>query len=272
MKIEQVNKNQIRCTLTREDLEERKIKFSELTYGSEKANRLFRDMMQEAHFRFGFEPDDTPLMIEAVPMQSGMIVFVITKVEAPDELESHLAQFASAFSGSLVSEDDADTEFELADTDTNDSGNNISIQITGSADPGAAIPSVGKTLRDLFQMFTRTGSGSASLKQDAKKQVDERPENRLFCFSDLGAAIDAAAAVKGFDMGESTLYKNTTDGKYYLLLYADYLTPNGFKQLCTLMADFCENTQYSRRMEAYMEEHYDIVIAEQALQALSQVG
>ena len=35
MKIEQVNENQIRCILTREDLEERKIKFSELTYGSE---------------------------------------------------------------------------------------------------------------------------------------------------------------------------------------------------------------------------------------------
>lgn len=44
MKIEKVNENQIRCTLTREDLAERQIKLSELAYGTEKAKMLFRDM------------------------------------------------------------------------------------------------------------------------------------------------------------------------------------------------------------------------------------
>ena len=34
MKIEKVNENQIRCTLTREDLAERQIKLSELAYGT----------------------------------------------------------------------------------------------------------------------------------------------------------------------------------------------------------------------------------------------
>lgn len=37
MKIEKVSDNQIRCTLTREDLAERQIKLSELAYGTEKA-------------------------------------------------------------------------------------------------------------------------------------------------------------------------------------------------------------------------------------------
>ena len=44
MKIEKVNDNQIRCTLTRKDLAERQIKLSELAYGTEKAKLLFRDM------------------------------------------------------------------------------------------------------------------------------------------------------------------------------------------------------------------------------------
>ena len=38
MKIEKINENQIRCTLTREDLANRKIKLSELAYGSENAD------------------------------------------------------------------------------------------------------------------------------------------------------------------------------------------------------------------------------------------
>ena len=118
MKIEQVNENQIRCILTKEDLEERKIKFSELTYGSEKATRLFRDVMQQANYEFGFSPDEHPLMIEAVPMQSGMIVFVITKVTAPDEFDSKLSQIVNALKDNMggdVIDDEEDLPFGSSD-------------------------------------------------------------------------------------------------------------------------------------------------------------
>ena len=54
MKIEKINENQIRCTLTRADLEKRQIKLSELAYGSEKARALFREMMLQAFQEFGF--------------------------------------------------------------------------------------------------------------------------------------------------------------------------------------------------------------------------
>ena len=91
MKIEKVNDHQIRCTLTREDLADRELKLSELAYGTEKAKDLFRDMMQQASFEFGFEAEDIPLMIEAIPLNSECIVLIITKVEDPDELpSSHL--------------------------------------------------------------------------------------------------------------------------------------------------------------------------------------
>ena len=52
MKIEKVNDNQIRCTLTRADLDDRHLKLSELAYGTEKAKSLFRDMMQQATYEF----------------------------------------------------------------------------------------------------------------------------------------------------------------------------------------------------------------------------
>ena len=62
MKIEKINDNQIRCTLTRDDLAQRQLKLSELAYGSEKAKSLFREMMQQAASEFGFESDNLPLM------------------------------------------------------------------------------------------------------------------------------------------------------------------------------------------------------------------
>ena len=94
MKIEKVNDHQIRCTLTREDLADRELKLSELAYGTEKAKDLFRDMMQQASYEFGFEAEDIPLMIEAIPLNSECIVLIITKVEDPEELDTRFAKFA----------------------------------------------------------------------------------------------------------------------------------------------------------------------------------
>ena len=81
MKIEKVNENQIRCTLSREELEDRQIKLSELAYGSEKAKSLFHDMIQQANYEFGFEVEDIPLMVEAIPLSGENIILQITKVE-----------------------------------------------------------------------------------------------------------------------------------------------------------------------------------------------
>ena len=94
MKLERVNDHQIRCTLTRADLAARQLKLSELAYGSEKAKSLFRDMMQKATYELGFDAEDTPLMIEAVPVSSDSIILIITKVEDPEELDTRFANFA----------------------------------------------------------------------------------------------------------------------------------------------------------------------------------
>ena len=95
MKIEKVNENQIRCTLTKKDLEERQIDLKELAYGSEKAKKLFRDMVSKASYELGFEIDGTPLMVEAIPMPSDAIVLLITKVEYPDELDTRFSHFSN---------------------------------------------------------------------------------------------------------------------------------------------------------------------------------
>ena len=96
MKIEKINDNQIRCTLTHADHAARNLKISELAYGTEKAKSLFRDMMQQASFDFGFETDDLPLMIEAIPSSSDSITLIITKVEDPEELDTRFSKFTPA--------------------------------------------------------------------------------------------------------------------------------------------------------------------------------
>jgi adapter protein MecA 1/2 len=88
MKIEKINSNQIKCFLNKNDLSTRHIKVSELAYGTEKAQELFRDMMDQASDEVGFDVTDAPLMIEAVPLSTDSIMLIITKVDNPEELEN----------------------------------------------------------------------------------------------------------------------------------------------------------------------------------------
>ena len=87
MKIEKINDRQIRCVLTKEDLENRKIRLSELVCGGEKARGLFRDMMLRASRELGFSLNNNPLMIEAVPTGKDQLVLIVTRVDDPVELD-----------------------------------------------------------------------------------------------------------------------------------------------------------------------------------------
>ena len=88
MKIEKISNSQIRCILTGEDLASRQLRLSELAYGSEKARALFRDMMEQAAIQCGFDAENYPLMIEAIPLGADSIVLIVTKVDNPEELDT----------------------------------------------------------------------------------------------------------------------------------------------------------------------------------------
>ena len=53
-------------------------------------------MMEQAASEFGFEAEDMPLMIEAVPASADSLVLVITKVDNPEELDARFSKLGSA--------------------------------------------------------------------------------------------------------------------------------------------------------------------------------
>ena len=97
MKIEKINENQIRCTLNSNDLTDRQLNLGELAYGSMRARNLFREMMQQAFNDFGFDAEDNPLMVEAIPLSSDSIMLIITKVDDPEELDTRFAKFSPEY-------------------------------------------------------------------------------------------------------------------------------------------------------------------------------
>ena len=80
MEIEKINENQIKFMLNKTDLEERDIQISDLSYGSEKSQELFQEIMEEAVLHCDFRAEGhVPLVVEAVPMANESLMIIVTK-------------------------------------------------------------------------------------------------------------------------------------------------------------------------------------------------
>ena len=93
MKLERMNDSQIRCMLTAGDLEKRRLSLGELAYCTERASRLFHELIDQACDELDFDPGGHPVAIEAIPVSNDCLMLLITRVEDPPELDSRFARF-----------------------------------------------------------------------------------------------------------------------------------------------------------------------------------
>lgn len=242
MKIERINENQIRCTLTSLDLSTRNLNLGELAYGSEKARNLFREMIQKAYNEVGFEADDIPLMVEAIPLSNESIMLVITKIEDPEELDTRFSRF-SPFSDETTS-----TLSQLA-SELLEGAEGLS-RLLGDSLP-SMIP-------------------DNSLPGDAGEAGSGAPSVRIYAFDSLDQVSEAAAAVEGYD-GVNTLYKKPDTHQYYLVLRDEGSDSLAFSRVCNILSEYGSKIRHEYASEAYYVEHYEVICRDRALQILSAI-
>ena len=238
MKIEKINENQIRCTLTREDLESHQVNLKELAYGSEKAKKLFRDMMQQAQIQFGFEADNIPLMIEAIPVNLDSVILIVTKVEDPEELDTRFSRFAP----SVTEDSDDDSDESTAD--------------------------------EVLDLFRRIQNEEAAAETPAAPAPEENDavRSRLFRMDTLNQVINAAVVAAGHYHGFSTLYhEEGTDG-YYLILTQGEEDREVFDRVCNVISEYGIPKRSTPASLTFLEEHCSTLIAEHALQRLANTS
>lgn len=269
MKIEKVNEHQIRCTLTKADLADRELKISELAYGTEKAKTLFRDMMQQASYEFGFDADDIPLMIEAIPLNSECIVLVITKVEDPEELDTRFSKFAP----SATDDDDDDYDDTLAGvlqsiSEGADDVLDLFRRIHDSA-IAETIANTMDTLSDLGKQAARMGI--ADKNNGTAKQVEGIDLTRIYAFESLNHVTRLAHVLCGIYNGKNSLYKNEKQSNYILVVAQSKHTPEEFNKICNMLSEYGSPEKFAAASEAYMEEHFEPVIKDKAVQVLANL-
>ena len=242
MKIEKISDNQIRFTLTGEDLAARQIKLSELAYGTEKARNLFREMMQQAASQVGFEADN-------IPMSEGSIVLVVTKVENPEELDTRFSGFAPSLAASEGISGSLPGSFEQllhSITASRPGGNENTVQ---------AVPS--------------SPAPSAEVKDALEKFRIYAACNRLYSFDSMDSLLKAAARIRGAYTGESILLKS---GNSYLLLLKmkDIEEVQKMQPILAAISEYSILLPVTYAREQYLEEHGHILIPSGAIGQLAR--
>lgn len=283
MKIERLNENQIRCTLNKSDLASRQLKINELAYGSDKAKELFRDMMQQASYELGFEAEDTPLMIEAIPVSSECIVLIVTKVDNPEELDTRFSRFSPSDS------DDDNFDFDDIETIEGNDYSDFSLPTANEElDECAATDEEGLPEDELMNIFNRVkeyfnkdsdnkASQSSPSQQPGKGTMDkpERRESanisRVFSFSSLDDITNAACIIDTFYKDANSVYKNPSDRRYYLCISKTKCNSKDFNKVCNILSEYGQKESGFDNHIGFFTEHCECIIAEHALHILRRL-
>ncbi len=258
MKIEKISDNQIRCTLNKSDLVDRELKISELAYGTEKAKALFRDMIQQAFYEFGFEVDDIPLMIEAIPVSTECLILVITKVEDPDELDTRFSKFSS-FNMSGKNEDNEDEDGDEA---------SYADEIINCFDQSD--DDINEDLEDdSKEDVLETAELSSSDSSEKPSIIPTARLVKIYSFRSLKEVIGLSNILLGTYNGINTLYKNPADSTYYLVISISDHTPEEFNKICNIISEFGKVERFTYASSSFYEEHFEIIVKDQAMQVLS---
>ena len=261
MKIEKLSENQIRCTLTHEDLNSRNIRLSELAYGSSAARKLFQDMMQEARAAVGFDTGSSPIVIEAIPTSRDALTLLITKVDDPEELDARFSRFTRSGDSS-----DSGSAF-LGANDVLELFQRI-YEARSSAEAGKK--------EETAEALSLSGADSAEKNTAAEKNrgKEKEPINLVesFHFDTLDDLILASHNLERCYSGKNTLYRRHENGRQYqLILHQSGMEPKEFNKICNILSEYGRGENFTPAQEAFLREHGDVLMSDSAIQQLAKL-
>lgn len=244
MKIEKISENQIKCTLTRQDLKDRELQLSELAYGSSKAKALFSELMLQASYECGFDAEGAPLMIEAIPFDPDSLVLIVSKVSNPEDLDEHFSKLSIAPEELLSS----DKHPKLSAEARNVLLSRLSDVLAKATD------------------ILSDGNEPNSETDDEKKAPELQ---KVYTFDTLFEVSNFAKVINPFYSGKNSLYKDDWDDRYYLVLNGSLRHTDDFTKVCNIASEYgtLEPTRYAS--VSYFDEHFVKIIKDSAVKKLA---
>ena len=243
MRIERIDDQTIKCFLSVEELQEYHVDYKDFIYRSEKAQKLMRDIIEEAREKVGYKPPQMAFELQITMMEQGMILTFSEKdpfdlgdpaksqnvKELLNRLKSYLQQMSGEPGGSVGAFDPANMP----------------------ADPGSFLP-----LPDAGAQIPI--------------QSGPRPEELLevvLVFSSMANVMAYLEALPGRLRFTSELYK--MEDLYYLHIAKGSASLERFRKACIVGTEYAGFCAAGEGCDQLLKEHGEVLIAERAMQKLS---
>jgi adapter protein MecA 1/2 len=236
MRIEKISDTQLKIILTRDDFKERDIKLSELTYNSEKAQALFRDIMERAASETGFDLDNSPLIIEAMPISTDSIMVMVSKAQGNN------ADFISPFA-------------------------NFFNKFTGPDEGDCMCPASGSS----FSHNNYNSHNSQNFYTQPNRRYKVSKNISIYSFDSIDDASSASERLYGDFNGASSLHKY--NGKYFICLQLPYKTAavQNMGSFETILGEYGQKHISNTVSRGFLLEHGELLINSNAVNKLAQI-
>lgn len=286
MRFEKINENKVKIELTKEDLVKHNIKLTDIAFGSDSSRRVLHDIMTQAFDELEFEPDNLPLVIEAVPTSSFSINIFITKMRTEEEFEANVEKVAKQNEKNLQglnllekftndfekmtkdiigddidistifkdSEDDLLELVEELDKDSKNSKDAVSIKSNKSNEEKA------KVMKEKL------------IEKDKIKKTKVSILNKteiIYKFEKIDDIIALSHSLAKFYTGKSRLYKH--EDVYYILFDAKGYEKLDIVKLRLTLDEFGEFVSTHKVAKGFLNEHGKVILKSDVLKKLNKV-
>ncbi len=253
MRFQSVDENKIKIEITKEDLDERDLKIVELAYGSDKAREFFQEIMELAYDELGFDVNNIPILVEAVPMSLEEICIYVTKVTNPNELEKKLTSMPPK-----DSKNNHTMNLEELRKKLEEARDNVMGDITSNK----------KTKNEVDEFMEQSNLENEEIIEPKVSKSNRININiAIFSFENIDDASFATKRIPSDIEFKSSLILNKD--RYYLTMETKKVTDQEFIKIENFLHEYGNKHISTIESKHYLLEHGEIIIKKDAIKVLS---
>ena len=94
---------------------------------------------------------------------------------------------------------------------------------------------------------------------------------KIYLLDNLDSVTRLSRVLRFHYQGTNSLYKNKQTGAYTLVISKSGHTPEEFNKICNMISEYASPERFSHAGEAYLEEHFEPVVKNTAVQSFALI-
>ena len=288
MEFKRINKDTVTCIITEDDMDEQGIKLEDLFEKKKEAMDFLHEVMRKAEEEVDYKPTGSfmPMQITVLPDHSISLTLSENASASFGEILKNLTDKAGIKIPKNVLEDIGDSVDEERINRLNDYLKSLK-QLTNSVknimEESGIAENHDKAIINQNASIEDGRKKAASIANGATRKAPEDSSDKnadaatlkfheyVFTFDDIRTVISFCGKAPTNLQIKSSLYKNETDGKFYLDLLRGEEDPKAFAALFTMAYEFGHFQATNQNVIAHYKENFECIIKDNALSELSKV-